>query len=590
MGSYFTGICSRNRPYLRDLEVDRLSIKSLEVSPSSPPSPHPPKFLHASDWLMSVHALANQNAGASRRHAGKTNNWHHQLLQLKFSKCFHPSPPHPRATREARSFDEHLRKEMSPRSELSFASHSSPDLEDDVAFAAQMCKVKDVVRKARPAPPRRRAERPLPAVKASADSVVSLPLYVAEEDRRRFLQQARKAAEKYGVKLVRPHAGNLVAPFLVQGQREAARAFIQHTEDCVRGRSDETASPDIAPEHYGKAIGKGGARLKYITEKYGVRVSVPKDRESPIAVSGQSESVRGAVREMEELVRQDLLKRRVALPVKVLPEDIGVVIGKGGCHAAQIQEEFGVRLRTQSHEHPQSPLVVEGPLDAAERAVASIQLRVAERRRLNEAYAEERRRREELRGTIPVRVEPGRVGMAIGKGAFRVRHVAQRHRVRIQLPERNKPDGQILVTGLKDDARAAVAELELMAKLKLRPEHVLVPLRVKSEEHILVLGPEGCRAAWLGREFGVRVVRPSADGPLMLEGGVEAVARAEAHVEGVIAQRRLATRPSPLPLPTLPVSLATGGRASLPVVQYWWLYALANPRAASCVPNPAILT
>ncbi|XP_069999372.1 vigilin-like [Penaeus vannamei] len=438
---------------------------------------------------------------------------------------------------ELRSFDEHLRKEMSPRT-----SPSSPDMEDDVAFAAQMCKVKAIVKKARPAPPKRRAERPLPSAQPSADSVVSLPLYVAEKDRRRFLQQARKAADKYGVKVVRPHAGNLVAPFLVQGKREAARAFIERME--VRGQtrsSDETASPDIAPEHYGQAIGKGGARLKYISEKYGVRVSVPKDRESPIAVSGQSESVRGAVREMEELVRQDLLKRRVALPVKVLPEDIGVVIGKGGCHAAQIQEEFGVRLRTQSHEHPQSPLIVEGPLDAAERAVASIQLHVAERRRLNEAYAEEQRRREELRGTIPVCVEPGRVGMAIGKGAFRVRHVAQRHRVRIQLPERNKPDGQILVTGLKDDARAAVAELELMAKLKLRPEHVLVPLRIKSEEHILVLGPEGCRAAWLGREFGVRVVRPSADGPLMLEGGVEAVARAEAHVEGVIAQRRLAT-------------------------------------------------
>ncbi|ROT71464.1 C08H9.2, isoform b [Penaeus vannamei] len=385
------------------------------------------------------------------------------------------------ATCELRSFDEHMRKEMSPRT-----SPSSPDMEDDVAFAAQMCKVKAIVKKARPAPPKRRAERPLPSVQPTADSVVSLPLYVTEQDRRRFLQQARKAADKYGVKVVRPHAGNLVAPFLVQGKREAARAFIERMEeDCVRGQtrsSDETASPDITPEHYGKAIGKGGARLKYITEKYGVRVSVPKDRESPIAVSGQSESVRGAIREMEELVRQDLLKRRVALPVK-------------------------------SHEHPQSPLIVEGPLDAAERAVASIQLRVAERRRLNEAYAEERRRREELRGTIPVRVEPGRVGMAIGKGAFRVRHVAQRHRVRIQLPERNKPDGQILVTGLKDDARAAVAELELMAKLKLRPEHVLVPLRIKSEEHVLVLGPEGCRAAWLGREFGVRVVRPSADGP-----------------------------------------------------------------------------
>ncbi|XP_069982158.1 vigilin-like [Penaeus vannamei] len=421
---------------------------------------------------------------------------------------------------ELRSFYEHLRKEMRPRSERSFASAASPDLEDDVAFAAQMCKVKDVVQKARPAPPKRRAERPLPAVQASADAVVSLPLYVAEEDRRRFLQQARKAAEKYGVKLVRPHAGNLVAPFLVQGKREAARAFIQRMEDCVRGQtrsSDDTASPDIAPEHYGKAIGKGGARLKYISEKYGVRVSVPKDRESPIAVSGQSESVRGAIKEMEELVQQDLLKRRVALP-----------------------EEFGVTLRTHSREHPQSPLVVEGPLAAAEKAVASIQLHVSERRRLNEAYAEERRRREELRGTIPVCVEPGRVGMAIGKGAFRVRHVAQRHRVRIQLPERNKPDGQILVTGLKEDARAAVAELELMAKLKLRPEHVLVPLRIKREEHILVLGPEGCRAAWLAREFGVRV-RPSADGPLMLEGGVEAVARAEAHVEGLLAQRRLAT-------------------------------------------------
>jgi len=173
--------------------------------------------------------------------------------------------------------------------------------------------------------------------------------------------------------------------------------------------------------------------------------------------------------------------------------------------------------------------------------VASIQLRVAERRRLNEAYAEERRRREELRGTIPVRVEPGRVGMAIGKGAFRVRHVAQRHRVRIQLPERNKPDGQILVTGLKENALAAVAELELMAtNLNLRPEHVLVPLRIKRAEHILVLGPEGSRAAWIQRQFGVRLTRRSVNWPLVLEGDLEAVTGAQAHLEQLVADRRFA--------------------------------------------------
>ncbi|ROT84353.1 hypothetical protein C7M84_022460 [Penaeus vannamei] len=300
-------------------------------------------------------------------------------------------------------------------SESSVDSQASSDLEDDEAFATHMYK---------------------PA------------LYVV--DRRRFLQQAAKATEKYGVKLVRPHAGNLVEPFLVKGKQEAARAFIQH----MRGSRQRPLM--TRPRHRARALRQG--------HRQGRRPPQVHHRE--VRSAGKSESVRGAIRELEELVQQDLLKRRVVLPVNILPEDIGFAIGKSGCHAAQIQQEFGVRLRTHSREHPQSPLVVEGPLDAAEKAVASIKLHVAERRRLNEAYAEERRRREELRGTIPV---------------------------------------CILVTGLKEDARAAVAELEFMAKLKLHVlVHVLVPLRIKPEDHILVLGPEGCRAAWLEREYAVR--------------------------------------------------------------------------------------
>jgi len=172
--------------------------------------------------------------------------------------------------------------------------------------------------------------------------------------------------------------------------KEKDRALMLEKLADIEGqvRSSESASPDIAPAHYGKAIGKGGARLKYISEKYGVRVSVPKDRESPIVVSGLSANVRGAIKELEELVQQDVLQQRVVLPVEILPEDIGSAIRKGGCHASKVQEEFGVQLRTHSREHPEWPLVVEGPLGAAEKAVASIQLQVAERRRRNEEFAE----------------------------------------------------------------------------------------------------------------------------------------------------------------------------------------------------------
>ncbi|ROT71032.1 hypothetical protein C7M84_010671 [Penaeus vannamei] len=365
-------------------------------------------------------------------------------------------------------------------SESSGDSLTSSDLEDDVEFAAQMCKVKGFgVQKNRPAPAQRREA------------------FLREEDRRRFFQQAGKAAEKFDVKLFRPHAGNLVAPFLVKSKEEATCAYMQHienfvqalrmlakqalgiwlempfkeeepSESCTRWQgkdralllkklgeiegqvcSSETTSSDIAPAHYGKVIGKGGARLKYIHEKYGVRVSIPKDKESSITVSGKSDSVCGAIKEVEELVQKDEL---LQLP-----------IGKGGSHAAKVQEEFGVKLHTKSREHSESRLVVKGPLSAAEKAVASIKLNVAGRRRLNE----ERCRREE------------------------------ETKVKIQLPERNKPDAQILVTGLKENAQAVVAQLELMANLKLRPKHVLVSLRIKSDEHILVLGPSETSASGL---------------------------------------------------------------------------------------------
>ncbi|ROT62541.1 KH domain-containing protein [Penaeus vannamei] len=362
-----------------------------------------------------------------------------------------------------------------------------------------------------------------------------------------------------GVSLPISSGPNFVAPFLVKGKQEAAQAFIQHMEACICGnrplrmslqipvdlqplmktkqapgiwlkmplreddpsescaligkekdralmlkkladiegqvRSSESASPDIAPAHYGKAIGKGGARISYIREKYGVR-------------------------ELEELVQQDVLQQRVVLPVEILPEDIGIAIEKGGCHASKVQEEFGVQLRTHSREHPEWPLVVEGPLGAAEKAVASIQL-------------------QELKGTIPVCVEPGRIGKAIGKGGFRIRHVAQRHGVTIQLPERNKPGAQILVTSLKENAWAAVAEIELMANLKLRPEHVLMPLHIRREEHILVLGPEGSMAAWIERNYGVQFLWPRAENmPLLLVGLAEDVSRAEAAIMKRLSGRR----------------------------------------------------
>lgn len=91
-------------------------------------------------------------------------------------------------------------------------------------------------------------------------------------------------------------------------------------------------------------------RLKYILEKYNVRVCVPKDKESLIAVSGKSVSVRIAIKGLEELVQQDVLKQRVVLPVNILPEDLGVARGKGGSHATKIQEEFGVKLRSKARE------------------------------------------------------------------------------------------------------------------------------------------------------------------------------------------------------------------------------------------------
>ncbi|XP_069999481.1 vigilin-like [Penaeus vannamei] len=219
---------------------------------------------------------------------------------------------------------------------------------------------------------------------------------------------------------------------------------------------------DIEEFHYGKVIGRGGARIKYIQDKYKVRVRVPREEgESLITVSGLAADVEKAIKELVQ-------------------------------------------------------------------------------RRHNADWAAEQRRRQEQRGTFPVCVKPRLIGRAVGRGGFRLRHVAQRHTVRIQLPE-HKPDGQILVTGLKENALAAVAELELMAtNLNLRPEHVLVPLRIKRAEHILVLGPEGSRAAWIQRQFGVRLTRRSVNWPLVLEGDLEAVTYAEAYIEDVLAQRRLA--------------------------------------------------
>jgi len=95
------------------------------------------------------------------------------------------------------------------------------------------------------------------------------------------------------------------------------------------------------------------------------------------------------------------------------------------------------------------------------------------------------------------------------------------------------------VTGPKEKAMAAVVELQLMANLKLSPNHVLVALNIKPEERILVLGPEDSKAAWLEREFAVRFMKPANNGPVALAGDIEAVARAEAHVHDMLAKRRL---------------------------------------------------
>ncbi|XP_069979434.1 vigilin-like [Penaeus vannamei] len=279
------------------------------------------------------------------------------------------------------------------------------------------------------------------------------------------------------------------------------------------------ASLDIAPAHYGKAIGKGGARLKYIYDKFKVWVSVPTDGKSPITVSGESSSVRGAIKELEELVQRNVLKQSVFLPVNILPEDLGVAIGKGGSYAAKVKEEFGIKIHTKAREHPESLLVIEGLLNAAEKVMASIELHIAERRRLNEEF--------------PVCVEPGWIGKVIGKGRFRIRYVVKRHSMRIQ------PDAQILMMSLRENA-LAVAKLQLTANYKLLPQDVHVPLRIEHGMDLFVLGPKGCRAAKIWPEFGVRIVRPIVNGPLMFQGSVEGVPKAEALVEQLLAGRRQA--------------------------------------------------
>ncbi|XP_037793856.1 vigilin-like [Penaeus monodon] len=271
--------------------------------------------------------------------------------------------------------------------------------------------------------------------------------------------------------------------------------------------------------------------------RYNVRVTVPKD-ESPISISGKSESVHDAIKELEELVQQDVPKQHVFLPVNILPEDLGVAIGKGGSQSSKVKEEFGVKLYTRCNKHPQRPLVVVGPLEEAQKAVAYIEQHVAERRRLNEERAEKQCRREEVMGTFPVNVESNQIGRVIGKGGFRISYIAKRYSVKIQLPERNKEDGAVLVMGLKEDAQAAAAVLELVANRKLLPKHILAPLRISHEDNLIVLGPKGCRAAGIEREFGVRLVGPVISMPLMVEGGVEAVTSAVAFVEEMYKLQR----------------------------------------------------
>lgn len=210
------------------------------------------------------------------------------------------------------------------------------------------------------------------------------------------------------------------------------------------------------------AIGKGGTRLKYLQKKYKVKITVPKDRVSALIVSGESANVQSAIKELEELVEGDLLKQHV---------------------------------------------VVEGPLTAAQKAVASIETHVAERCRRIKDQAEKPQRREEL-VDFPVCIEPDEIPKAIGKGGFRTRHVARRHNVKIQLPKRDKPDAPILVTGPTENVLNAMTQLELMVNhLKLAPAHVLLPLRLDRDDRILLLGPASDRVAQIEQDLGHRFVR-----------------------------------------------------------------------------------
>ncbi|ROT84151.1 hypothetical protein C7M84_022646 [Penaeus vannamei] len=341
-------------------------------------------------------------------------------------------------------------------------------------------------------------EAPHPVVQPSIDAIVNLPLYIAEKNRRRFFQQVGKAADKFNMKLARPHADNLVAPFLVKERKSRPRLRPAH--GGLRSRQEAPA--DAGSDPSGLAATDEGQAAP------GIWLQTPSREDEPSESSALVGKAKDRALMLKKLGETEV--RSLRRPPRHRPAHYGKAIGKcarchqgaggarpagraqvalvppgehpsrgprrchreGGSHAAKAQEEFGVKLRTKSREHPESGR------GASERSREGRGLHRAPCCR--EAPPEGGARREELRGTFPSASSPA--GSA-------------------------------------------------------RPS-------ARRDEHILVLGPEGCRAAWIEREFGVRFVRPSGNMPLVLEGDVEAVTGAEGPPRATGRRPALCQRPS----------------------------------------------
>eukprot|EP00056_Hartaetosiga_gracilis_P003044 m.59137 g.59137 ORF g.59137 m.59137 type:complete len:1177 (+) comp11308_c0_seq1:177-3707(+) len=199
---------------------------------------------------------------------------------------------------------------------------------------------------------------------------------------------------------------------------------------------------EIPREHFGFIIGPKGATLKELSQKYSVKINVPKDdKTNAITIIGTTANCKRAAQDIKNISLDRAKKDSRKLPV--LKAYHALVAGPNNATIKRIEQQHGVRIHIPPQSSTSDEIIVNGDRDPVSAACDEI-LRL---------YKEKLESCGELTAQIP-RTQHRFI---IGPKGMNLRSITEETGVIVEVPSVEKNDDTIILRGDRSKLAAALA-------------------------------------------------------------------------------------------------------------------------------------